>query len=249
MNIENKIVFITGANRGIGKALVQVCLQNKAQKVYAAARNIEALKDFNDSRVVPVRLDITNQADIQNAVNIARDVQILINNFGVFASHSLLDSPMENIHADMDVNYFGTVAMTRVFAPIIESNGGGAIASICSIVSLASMAFAGGYCASKAALFSAMQAFRIELRKKNIAVYRICPGPIDTDMAKGIDFSKTSLKKQHQISLQVLKQEKKISSLIPCHNRCQNFGTKIPEHLKNNLQVSRKRQAMPSFYS
>lgn len=192
MNIENKVVFVTGAGRGIGKALVKACLQHDARKVYASARDLEALKDLADARVVPIKLDITKAADIQSAAKTAGDVQVLINNAGIFASHSLLDSPLENIRTDMDVNYFGTINMIRAFAPVIVNNGGGAIASLCSIVSLASMVFAAGYCASKAALFSAMQAIRTELRKKNIAVYSIFPGPIDTDMAKGIEMAKTT---------------------------------------------------------
>jgi NAD(P)-dependent dehydrogenase (short-subunit alcohol dehydrogenase family) len=192
MNIENKVVFITGAGRGIGKALVKACLQHNAKKVYAGARDLEALKDLTDARVVPVKLDITKVADVQSAAKTAGDVQVLINNAGIFASHSLLDSPMENIRTDMEVNFFGTIAMIKAFAPVIENNGGGVIASISSILGLASMVFAAGYSASKAALFSATQALRTELRTKNIAVHGIFPGPIDTDMAKGVEMAKTT---------------------------------------------------------
>ncbi len=205
MNIENKVVFITGAGRGIGKALVKVCLQHNAKKVYAGARDLEALKDLTDARVVPVKLDITKTADVQSAAKTAGDVQVLINNAGIFASHSLLDSPMENIRTDMDVNYFGTINMIRAFAPVIENNGGGAIASICSIVSLASMVFVAGYSASKAALFSATQALRTELRTKNIAVHGIFPGPIDTDMAKGVEMAKTAPEQAAENILQGIK--------------------------------------------
>lgn len=192
MNLHNKTLLITGANRGIGAALVNAALEFGARKVYASARSLAKLPAFNDERVVPLELDITQTASITAAVAKAGDVNMLINNAGVLAFAGVLTGDFADLHQDMNVNYFATLAVTRAFLPIIERNGDGAIASISSIVGLASMAGVGGYSASKAALASAIQAMRTELRPKNIAVLGIFPGPIDTDMAREFDFPKTS---------------------------------------------------------
>lgn len=191
MDLKNKVVLITGANRGIGKALVQASLNYGAAKIYAAARNPEKLPNFVDSRVVPLELDITNIDLIQEAVKKAKDINLLINNAGALAFASILQGNMPELKNDMEVNYFGTLNVTRVFAPLIAGNGGG-IATISSVVGLAPMAGIGGYSASKAALHSAIQAMRSELKPKQIEVFGIYPGPIDTDMARGFEIEKTS---------------------------------------------------------
>ncbi|MDF0606142.1 SDR family oxidoreductase [Neisseriaceae bacterium TC5R-5] len=192
MQFKDKVVFITGANRGIGKALVQAALKHGVKKVYATARVIGDLPDFNDSRVVPVTLDITNVDQVQAAATLASDVQMLINNAGALAFANVIEGSIEDLQQNMQVNYFGTLSVTRAFVPVITQNGGGAIASISSIAGLASMTGIGGYSASKAALFSAIQGSRTELKSKNIAVFGIFPGPIDTDMASQMDMQKTS---------------------------------------------------------
>lgn len=190
--LENKVLLITGANRGIGRALVEVALRHNPKKIYATARKVSDLPDFGDSRVVPVTLDITDAAQVQHVANMAGDVQILINNAGALAFGSVLGDNVASLESDMRVNYFGTLNVARAFAPILVAQGGGAIACVSSIVGLASMAGLGGYCASKAALHSAIQAMRAELKPKNIAVFGIYPGPIDTDMAKEMPMDKTS---------------------------------------------------------
>lgn len=192
MDIKNNVIFITGANRGIGKALVEAALAHGAKKIYAAARKTSDMPNFNDARVIPVALDITDRALAKKAAEAASDTQILINNAGALAFASVIEGPMEMLMRDMEVNYFGTLNVTRAFAPAIAANGGGAIASISSVVGLASMAGIGGYSASKAALFSAIQASRAELKSKNISVHGIFPGPIDTDMARPMEMAKTS---------------------------------------------------------
>lgn len=192
MNLTEKTILITGANRGIGKALVETALKHGAKKIYATARNISELPDFGDARVVPVSLDITDRTQVKKVADQATDVEVLINNAGALAFASVIEGPMEMLMRDMEVNYFGTLSVTRAFAPVIAANGGGAIASISSIVGLASMAGIGGYCASKAALFSAIQASRAELKAKNIRVHGIFPGPIDTDMARPMEIPKNS---------------------------------------------------------
>lgn len=192
MKLENKVVLVTGANRGIGKALVEALLKTGVKKIYAAARKTGELPDFGDARVVPVKLDITDREQIKNAAKQASDTQLLINNAGALAAASILEGDEESLKRDMEVNYFGTINVTRAFIPVLRKNGGGAIASVSSVVGLASIAGIGGYSASKAALFSAIQGMRSELKGKNIEVFGIFPGPIDTDMARGFEMDKTS---------------------------------------------------------
>lgn len=192
MKLENKTIFVSGANRGIGKAIVEALLKQKVKKVYAAARKIQDLPKFGDARVVPIALDITDRAQIQKAVEAASDIDVLINNAGVLSYAGVVNGEPDMLMRDMEVNYFGTLSMVRAFAPILEKNGGGAIANVSSVVGLAPMAMIGGYSASKAALFSATQAMRAELKDKGISVHGIFPGPIDTDMAKNVEMTKTS---------------------------------------------------------
>jgi len=191
MYFDNKTIFVSGANRGIGKAIVEALLKHKVKKIYAAARDINNIT-FSDSRVVPVALDITEREEIQNAVKQASDVNVLVNNAGALAFASIVEGSPEDLISDMQVNYFGTVSIVQAFASVLAKNGGGAIANISSIVGLAPMAGIGGYSASKAALASATQAMRAELKPKNISVHGIFPGPIDTDMAKNFEMQKTS---------------------------------------------------------
>ena len=192
MKLENKIVFVTGANRGIGKGLVEALLQHPVKKIYAAARDIAALPDFGDTRVVPVTLDITNPAQIAAAATLAKDVSLLINNAGVLSLAGVLADDAAGLRYDMEVNYFGTLAVTHAFVPGLIKQKDAAIANVLSVVSLASMPGIGGYSASKAALFSATQAMRAELKAKGVSVHGIFPGPIDTDMAKAFPLFKPS---------------------------------------------------------
>jgi NAD(P)-dependent dehydrogenase (short-subunit alcohol dehydrogenase family) len=192
MNLENRTILVTGANRGIGKSIVEALLGQPVKKIYAAARNVADLPQFGDARVVPVRLDITNQMQIQEAAQYAQDIDVLINNAGVASFAPVVAGEFGLLKHDMEVNYFGTLNVVRAFAPVLEQRGEGAIANVISIIGLASMAGVGGYSASKAALYSATQAMRAELKDKKISVHGIFPGPIDTDMSRGFDMPKTS---------------------------------------------------------
>lgn len=192
MNFENKSIFVSGANRGIGKAIVEALLNQPVKKIYAAARNVRDLPEFGDARVVPVQLDITDSSQVRKAVEQAQDVDVLINNAGVASFAGVVAGEFDLLQHDMNVNYFGTLNMIRAFIPVLEKTGAGVIANVISVVGLASMPSAGGYSASKAALYSATQAMRTELKAKNISVHGIFPGPIDTDMARGVDMPKTS---------------------------------------------------------
>lgn len=190
--IKDRIIFITGANRGIGKALVKAALDRGAKKVYASARDTAKIDDFGDKRVVKIKLDINDKAQREAAAKQASDTQVLINNAGIATSGSGISSPMEDIERDMKTNYFGTLAAMRAFLPALEKNKPSAIANVASIAAFVNFPAFGGYCASKAALFSITQGARLELAAKGISVHSINPGPIDTDMARDIQMEKTS---------------------------------------------------------
>jgi NAD(P)-dependent dehydrogenase (short-subunit alcohol dehydrogenase family) len=193
MKLETTIPFVTGANRGIGRALVKSLVARGVKKLYAAARDPKSLDALVKAHpaIIPVQLDTTDARSIAAAAARATDISVLINNAGVLSSGSLLDSPMEAIQRDLDTNYLGTLAVTRVFAPTLVAQQG-ALVNLLTVVSLASMPGVGGYAASKAAAFSMTQGLRAELGKKGVRVFGVFPGPIDTDMAKEITLPKTS---------------------------------------------------------
>lgn len=193
MKIENSIALVTGANRGIGKSLVQALLSAGAKKVYATARSADALAGLTgDSRIVAARLDVTNEADVRALVEKAGDVTLLVNNAGVLDFGSVLDAPMATFHRSFATNFYGTVAMARAFAPVIETNGGGAIVNMLTLVALASMPGLGVYNASKAAAWSLTQSLRAGLAGRGVAVHAVFPGAVDTDMLAGVEMAKSS---------------------------------------------------------
>lgn len=179
--------MVTGANRGIGRAFVEALLAGGAKRVYAAARKVgdlDAVVGMDRQRVVPVVLDVTKVSEVKAAAGRATDVNLLINNAGALGFGSLTQPGAIDHRRDMEVNYFGMLEVTAAFAPVLAGNGGGAVANILSVVSLASMPGAGGYCASKAAAWSATMALRSDLAKQRTRVHAVFPGPVDTEMAK-----------------------------------------------------------------
>jgi NAD(P)-dependent dehydrogenase (short-subunit alcohol dehydrogenase family) len=193
--IQGAVAFVTGANRGIGRAFVAALLERGAKRVYAAARDpktLDAVVALDQARVSAIRLDIVDSQQIRDAITRIRDVNLLINNAGVAAFSSLLSGSAELVERDMATNYFGTLNLTRAVVPIIERTGGGAIVNLLSIVALGSFPALGGYSASKAASNSMTQAIRAELASRNIRVHGVFPGPVDTDMARGLDMPKSS---------------------------------------------------------
>lgn len=184
MKLSGKTVLVTGANRGIGFAIVKALLNKGVSKVYAGARDPKKLPDFGDTRVVPLTLDITNKEQVAAAALAAGDVNVLINNAGVAAFSSILDGPLALVERDMNTNYFGTLDMVRTFVPVLEGKEGAAIVNVVTIAAFANFPIVGGYSASKSALFSLSQGIRTELASKAIAVHTVNPGPIDTDLAR-----------------------------------------------------------------
>lgn len=193
MKIENSVVLITGAGRGLGSALVEAVLSKSPKRVYVGARNLEQVQRFiydYGNEVIPVKLDITNIEDVNSVARIATDVNVLINNAGVISEGAILEAPLDFIKRDMDVNYFGTLNMLRAFSTIIEANNGGAIVNILSISALANTPNIGSYSASKAAGQSLTQAVRPHLFKRGISVHGVFPGPVDTDMTSQLNITK-----------------------------------------------------------
>lgn len=186
--LKNKVILITGANRGIGKSLVQSALDKGVAKIYATYRDSSKMTDFGDHRVIPLELDITNKLQIAQLIERTSDTQILMNNAGVLSAGTLLEGEVKGMENDMNVNYFGTINMMRAFAPILQKNNPACIVNIVSIAAYSPLPTIAGYAASKAALFSATLSARIELAKKGITVHMVNPGAINTDMNKGSDW-------------------------------------------------------------
>lgn len=194
--IKGKAAFVTGANRGIGRAFVKELLAAGASKVYAGARNTAMLDDLVETtggRVVPVKLDVTKQETVQAAAAAQQDVSILINNAGVAAFEGLISAESTDAaRNEMDINYFGLLDVTRAFAPILKKNGGGAIVNMSSIAAHVNFPLLGSYSASKAAVHSLTQGVRAELGAQGTLVVGVYPGPVDTDMAANFPSEKAS---------------------------------------------------------
>lgn len=187
MNIENATVLITGANRGLGRHFAQQALERGAAKVYATARRPEAV---DLPGVEPLRLDITDPADVAAAAAVATDVDLLINNAGISASQNLVTGDLELIRADLDVHFWGTLAMTRAFAPILAANGGGAILNVMSALSFRVYPGSGSYAVAKSAEWALTHSTRLELAAQGTQVTGVHLAATDTDMMAGWDIPK-----------------------------------------------------------
>lgn len=195
MKIKNATALVTGANRGIGRALVAALLKSSVKKVYACARDTSKLKDviaLDKQRVVALKLDVVDSGLIAAVAKAAPDVNILFNNAGVLEFGGILDVPQDKMAFQFATNFYGKLNMAAAFAPIIEKNGGGAIVNMLTLVALASMPGLSTYNASKAAAWSMTQSLRAALAAKSIQVHGVFPGAVDTDMLAGVDMPKTS---------------------------------------------------------
>lgn len=198
LKIAGRVALVTGANRGIGRALVEALLERGARRVYGGARRPEALADLvaaGEGRVVPLRLDITDATEVQQAVAQAGDVDLLVNNaavlghaFGAFDDAVWLDAARQ----EYETNVLGALRLSQSFAPVLARQGGGTLVNVSSVAGLVGMPAVLTYSSTKAALHSLTQSTRQLLRGQGTFVVGVYPGPVETDMAADFTIPKTS---------------------------------------------------------
>ena len=183
ISINGAVVLVTGANGGLGRQFVQQSLDRGAAKVYATART---LRSWNDPRIHPLTLDVTDETSIAAAAAGAADTTVVINNAGVISAvDSLATGDVADFRRLFETNFFGAVNVVRGFAPVLEHNGGGVFLDVHSVVSW--VATGGAYSASKAAFWSATNSLRVELAARGIEFTGLHMGYVDTAMTEGVD--------------------------------------------------------------
>lgn len=186
MTISGKAVLVTGANRGIGRALIDEALARDAKRVYAATR--QPIR-HPDGRVTPLTLDVTNAAQIRRAVDDVESLDILVNNAGLALYDDLSDPAA--LEQQLAVNLFGTYGVTRAFLPMLIRSRG-AIVNVGSVTAFAALPVIPAYSISKAAVFSLTQSLRALLAGQGVSVHGVLAGPVDTDMSRHLDIPKAS---------------------------------------------------------
>lgn len=186
MNIQNKAVLITGANRGIGRALVDEALARGATRVYAGTRGE---LHISDQRVTPLTLDVTNPSQIQRAKDQVDSLDVLINNAGIALYDDL--SRLDVIERHLAVNLVGVLSVTQAFLPLLKRSKG-AIINHLSLAGLAPLPVIPSYSISKAAAFNLTLSLRALLAPDGVTVHAVVLGPVDTDMNRGFEIPKAS---------------------------------------------------------
>lgn len=186
MNFEDKAVLVTGANRGLGRALVEEVLRRGARRVYAGTRSP---LEHSDGRLTPLTLDVTDASHIQEAVETVESLDVLINNAGVALLDDLSDRAILERH--LAVNLFGPYGVTQAFLPLLARSRG-AIVNVLSDSALVPFSLVASYSVSKAAAFSWSRSLGDLLAARGVSVHTALPGPIDTDMSRGADIPKSS---------------------------------------------------------
>ncbi|MFJ3485476.1 SDR family oxidoreductase [Pseudomonas sp. NPDC090202] len=191
MNVKGSVVFVTGANRGLGLAFARIAQAQGAAKVYAGMRNTAG---FDVPGIIPVQMDVTDQASIDAAAALCADTTLLINNAGIA---TLMNGPLDQNMIElsehlMNTNFYGVIRVSQAFAPVLQSNGGGAIINVLSDVTWFSVPMLAAYAATKSATWSFTNALRLQLRPDNVAVLGLHVGFIDTDLTQGFDVPKSS---------------------------------------------------------
>lgn len=191
-SVKNRVALVTGANRGIGRAIVDSFFAHGVSKIYLAVRNPESAQELQKqygAKVVVVRADVTDADSLQRLAERARDVEILVNNAGVMNLSSPLSDEVEaSLQYEFDVNVFGLIKTAKAFAKTLEANQG-ALVQLNSIASIKTFGDMTTYCASKAAAYSVTQGLREKLGEKGVAVLSVHPGPIATDMGDNAGFT------------------------------------------------------------
>ena len=190
MKLQNATVFITGANRGIGLAFARAALARGARKVYAGSRDPSKV---TLAGVEAVRMDVTSDADVAQAVKRCGDVTLLINNAGIATfGGALAEGGLESARRQLETNFFGMLRLTRDFAPVLAANGGGAVINVLSVASWINRPMLGTYGASKSAAWGLTNSLRHELREQKTQVLAMHMGFVDTDLTSGIDMAKST---------------------------------------------------------
>lgn len=193
--MNTAVALITGANRGVGRALAEALLSRGATKVYVAARTPSTLAPVlavDPDRLHAIHLDLTDLGSVEAAAAAAPDITLLVNNAAVMQQSFTLDSERGVLIEQLMTNTVGTADVIRAFAPVISASGGGRIVNVMSLQSLAGSTGFDGYSASKAGLHSLTQSLRPALRGLGIAISGVYPGGIDTDMLREFDTLKSS---------------------------------------------------------
>jgi NAD(P)-dependent dehydrogenase (short-subunit alcohol dehydrogenase family) len=190
MILAGSVALVTGANRGLGLAFTRGLIDAGVSKIYAAARNPEAV---SVPGVIPLKLDVTNEEEIAEAARAAPDVTLLINNAGIAKSGGFLsEGAVQALRDQFEVNVFGPLRMARAFAPVLAKNGGGAIINVLSLASWINSSALATYGASKSAAWALTNGLRNELEAQGTQVLALHAGFIDTDLTQGLDVPKSS---------------------------------------------------------
>jgi NAD(P)-dependent dehydrogenase (short-subunit alcohol dehydrogenase family) len=202
MKIAGSIALVTGANRGLGLAFAKALVEMGAAKVYAAARNPEAV---TLKGVVPLKLDVTSDEDVIAAARAAGNVNLLVNNAGIARPGGFLaGGAVEAAREQFEVNFFGPLRIARAFAPVLAKNGGGAIINVLSVASWMNGPGLATYGASKSAAWALTNGLRLELAQQGTQVVGLHAGFIDTDLARDIDAPKSSPKEIVRTTLEAI---------------------------------------------
>jgi NAD(P)-dependent dehydrogenase (short-subunit alcohol dehydrogenase family) len=190
MKLQDAIVLITGANRGIGLAFAEAALARGARKVYAGVRSPS---NFSNRGFVPIKLDVTSDNDVADAARICSDVTLVVNNAGIALLGGLLKAgTSDTARMQIETNVFGILRMTQAFAPVLAKNGGGAFLNVLSAASWINSGALTAYAVSKAAAWSLTNGLRNELRQQGTQVLGLHVGFVDTDLTRGLDVVKVS---------------------------------------------------------
>ncbi len=208
MQLEKTIALVTGANGGIGRYYVEALRRAGVSRIYAGARNLNSLSNIvaiDPEQIIPIPLDITDGQSVTTTAAACQDVTLLINNAGIGLLKGFISAAdLAGARAEMEVNYFGTLAMCRAFAPVLKRNGGGAIVNMLSILGKVNFPMNASYSASKAAAILMTQGIRAELAAQGTLVIGVMPGTVDTEGSRNFPPPKVSPETVAQEALQAV---------------------------------------------